>query len=69
MLSPKERRMRWSQMQRSELTEYHIYTAIAKRMKNDKNADIIARIGREEKSACLDLATLHPNVDVQTESA
>lgn len=37
-------------MQQSELTEYTIYTAIAKRMKNDKNAEIIARIGREEKA-------------------
>jgi vacuolar iron transporter family protein len=37
-------------MQRSELTEYYIYTAIAKRMRNDKNAAIIAQIGQEEKA-------------------
>ncbi len=35
-------------MQIGELTEYHIYTAIAQRMKNDKNSQIIARIGKEE---------------------
>jgi len=40
-------------MQEGELTEYHIYTAIAKRMKNDKNAQIIARIGNEEKAHAL----------------
>ncbi len=37
-------------MQEGELTEYHIYTAIAKGMKNDKNAEIIARIGKEERA-------------------
>ena len=37
-------------MQVGELTEYHIYTAIAKGMKNDKNAEIIARIGKEEQA-------------------
>lgn len=37
-------------MQEGELTEYHIYTAIAKGMKNDKNAEIIARIGNEERA-------------------
>lgn len=35
-------------MQIGELTEYHIYTAIALGMKNDKNSEIIARIGKEE---------------------
>ena len=35
-------------MQVGELTEYHIYTAIAKGMKDDKNSEIIARIGKEE---------------------
>ncbi len=35
-------------MQMGELTEYHIYTAIARGMKNDENAKIIARIGKEE---------------------
>lgn len=35
-------------MQIGELTEYHIYTAIAQRMKNDKNSQIIAKIGKEE---------------------
>ncbi|KAF0227221.1 MAG: hypothetical protein FD133_233 [Erysipelotrichaceae bacterium] len=37
-------------MQEGELTEYHIYTAIAKGMKNDKNAQIIAQIGSEERA-------------------
>jgi VIT1/CCC1 family predicted Fe2+/Mn2+ transporter len=35
-------------MQVGELTEYHIYTAIAKGMKDEKNAKIIERIGKEE---------------------
>jgi len=35
-------------MQIGELTEYHIYNAISKGMKKDKNAEILARIGKEE---------------------
>lgn len=37
-------------MQIGELTEYHIYTTIAKRMKNNKNAEIIRRIGSDEQN-------------------
>ncbi len=37
-------------MQVGELTEYYIYTAIAKGMKDDKNSEIIKRIGLEEKA-------------------
>jgi len=37
-------------MQVGELTEYYIYTAIAKGMKDDKNAEIIKKIGLEEKA-------------------
>ena len=36
-------------MQIEELTEYHIYAAISKRMKNNKNAAIITQIGNEEQ--------------------
>lgn len=35
-------------MQIGELTEYHIYTAIARGMKNDKNSEIVGKIGKEE---------------------
>ena len=40
-------------MQRGEITEYYVYTAIAKRMKDDKNKEILERIGKEEKAHSL----------------
>lgn len=40
-------------MQRGEITEYYVYTAIAKRMKDDKNKAILERIGKEEKAHSL----------------
>ena len=36
-------------MQRNELTEYHIYSAIAKRQKNSHNRETLLRIAEEEK--------------------
>lgn len=35
--------------QRTELTEYHIYRELAKRTRNKKNADVLARIAEQEK--------------------
>jgi vacuolar iron transporter family protein len=37
------------QFQRNEITEYHIYTKLAKVIKNKENAEILERIGLEEK--------------------
>lgn len=37
-------------MQVSELTEYHVYTAVAKRMKDDKNKAILLKIANEERA-------------------
>ena len=36
-------------MQRAEITEYHVYTNIAKSVKDPKNKAILERIGKEEK--------------------
>lgn len=38
------------EMQTGELTEYYVYTAIAKTVKDPKNKEILERIGREEKA-------------------
>ncbi|HXK90307.1 MAG TPA: ferritin family protein, partial [Thermosynergistes sp.] len=35
-------------LQRNEITEYHIYSALARRTKG-KNADVLQRIAEEEK--------------------
>lgn len=37
-------------MQKGELTEYYVYTNIAKSCKDPKNKEILERIGREEKA-------------------
>lgn len=37
-------------MQRGEITEYYVYTNIAKTIKDPKNKEIIERIGKEEKA-------------------
>lgn len=37
-------------MQRNEITEYYIYTNIAKRVKDEKNAATLRRIGEEERA-------------------
>ena len=34
--------------QRTEMTEYHIYTRLAKVIKDENNAEVLARIGRDE---------------------
>lgn len=36
-------------MQRNEITEYHIYTNIANKIKDEKNKQILLRIGAEER--------------------
>ncbi|MEI7667368.1 MAG: VIT1/CCC1 family protein [Erysipelotrichaceae bacterium] len=36
-------------MQVNELTEYHVYTAVAKRMKDDNNKAILIKIANDEK--------------------
>lgn len=36
-------------MQKAEITEYHVYTNIAKTVKDLKNKEILEKIGREEK--------------------
>lgn len=38
------------EMQTGELTEYYVYTDIAKTVKDPKNKEILERIGREEKA-------------------
>lgn len=35
--------------QKNEITEYHIYTSLAKRVKDEKNSKILAQIGEDEK--------------------
>lgn len=37
-------------MQRGEMTEYYVYTAIAKNLKDENNKRILQRIGSEEKN-------------------
>ncbi len=37
-------------MQRNEITEYHIYTRIAQRTKNEENKKVLLRIAAEEKA-------------------
>lgn len=36
--------------QRNEITEYHIYTRLAKVIKDKANADVLRRVGEDEKS-------------------
>jgi len=35
--------------QKSEITEYYIYTALSKRVKDEKNSKVLAQIGEDEK--------------------
>lgn len=36
--------------QRNEITEFHIYTRLAQRLRNEHNADVLRRIGEEERA-------------------
>jgi VIT1/CCC1 family predicted Fe2+/Mn2+ transporter len=38
------------QMQKNEITEYHIYTLIARRLKNEQDREILKRIALQEKA-------------------
>lgn len=40
-------------MQRGEITEFYVYHAIAKRLKDQKNREILEKIGREERAHAL----------------
>ena len=50
--------------QRAEITEYHIYTQLADRTKDDNNAAVLRRIGNEEKKHA-DYWKMKTGVDVQ----
>lgn len=38
------------QMQKNEITEYHIYTRIARRLKNERDREILKKIATQEKA-------------------
>jgi len=50
--------------QRAEITEYHIYTQLADRTKDENNAAVLRRIGNEEKKHA-DYWKMKTGVDVQ----
>lgn len=41
-----------TKMQEGEITEYHIYTRIANRLKDEKNKQVLLKIAEEEKKHC-----------------
>ncbi|MFM2291445.1 MAG: hypothetical protein RIS29_1258 [Bacteroidota bacterium] len=53
--------------QRAEITEYHIYTQLADRVKDKNNAEVLRKIGREEKKHA-EFWQSKTNVDVKPDS-
>lgn len=54
-------------MQKAEITEYYVYTNIAKTVKDSKNKDILEKIGREEKGHS-EIWKRYTNEDVKPDS-